>query len=253
MAQKYYWLKLQRDFFQQKQIKKLRKIAGGDTYTIICLEMYLLSLEHEGVIVFEGVEETLEDELALALDETVDDVKMTLLFLQSQSLIETLSDTEYLLPAVVMNVGSETQSAERMRRLREKPQVSQCDALPSHCDSDVQKCDTEKERELEKKEIIGADEPPTSTPKPKQVKFSPPSVEDVKAYCMERGNKINPEHFIDFYASKGWLVGKTKMKDWRASLRTWERNNSSAQQPSAPKPRSGKIEIIDGEEVLVYD
>ena len=53
--------------------------------------------------------------------------------------------------------------------------------------------------------------------------FSPPSLEDVRSYCKERCNHVDPESFIDFYKSKGWMIGKNKMKDWKASVRTWER------------------------------
>lgn len=56
--------------------------------------------------------------------------------------------------------------------------------------------------------------------------FRPPSVEDVAAYCAERGNGVDAYRFVDFYSSKGWMVGKNKMKDWRAAVRTWERRNS---------------------------
>ena len=55
--------------------------------------------------------------------------------------------------------------------------------------------------------------------------FVPPTVEEVKAYCTERNNNINPEHFVDYYESKGWMVGRTKMKDWKAAVRNWERNS----------------------------
>lgn len=57
-------------------------------------------------------------------------------------------------------------------------------------------------------------------------KFIPPTVEEVQAYCNERKNGIDASEFIDFYVSKGWMIGKNKMKDWKASVRTWERNNS---------------------------
>ena len=57
--------------------------------------------------------------------------------------------------------------------------------------------------------------------------FSPPDIQDVKAYCMERDNNVDPERFIDFYEAKGWMVGKNKMKDWRAAVRNWERNEAS--------------------------
>jgi len=56
----------------------------------------------------------------------------------------------------------------------------------------------------------------------KKKRFAPPSLDEVKAYCLERKNSIDPAVFIDFYAAKGWMVGKSKMKDWRAAVRTWE-------------------------------
>ena len=58
----------------------------------------------------------------------------------------------------------------------------------------------------------------------KAKRFSPPSLEEVKAYCLERGNGIDAQHFIDYYTANGWKVGKNPMKDWKATVRTWERN-----------------------------
>ncbi len=58
--------------------------------------------------------------------------------------------------------------------------------------------------------------------KKKEVAFAPPSLEEVKKYTEERKNSVNPQNFIDFYSSKGWMIGKNKMKDWRAAVRTWE-------------------------------
>lgn len=66
---------------------------------------------------------------------------------------------------------------------------------------------------------------PIPEPIPKKTqgkKFVPPDFDAVAAYCRERGNSIDPESFIDFYASKGWMIGKNKMKDWKAAVRTWE-------------------------------
>ena len=55
-------------------------------------------------------------------------------------------------------------------------------------------------------------------------KTIPPSLEEVSEYCIERKNGIDPERFIDYYSSRGWMLGKAKMKDWRAAVRTWEKN-----------------------------
>ncbi|MBS5907842.1 MAG: hypothetical protein KIC84_11515 [Dysgonomonas mossii] len=58
--------------------------------------------------------------------------------------------------------------------------------------------------------------------KEKTKRFSPPQIEEIKAYCNERKNNISAEHFFNFYTSKDWMIGKNKMKDWRAAVRTWE-------------------------------
>ena len=58
-------------------------------------------------------------------------------------------------------------------------------------------------------------------------KFISPSIEEVKKYCIERNNNIDAEHFVNYYDSIGWMVGKNKMKDWKAAVRTWERNDKS--------------------------
>lgn len=58
--------------------------------------------------------------------------------------------------------------------------------------------------------------------------FSPPSFQDVNDYCTERHNGVDPQAFIDFYTSKGWMVGKTKMRDWKAAVRTWERRDADS-------------------------
>lgn len=56
-------------------------------------------------------------------------------------------------------------------------------------------------------------------------RFTPPTLEEVEAYCLERNNGIDAQTFIDFYSAKGWMIGKNKMKDWKASVRTWERKD----------------------------
>lgn len=71
----------------------------------------------------------------------------------------------------------------------------------------------------------------TDTVKAKSTRFTPPTLEEVKEYCLERKNNVDAERFIDFYASKGWMVGKNKMKDWKACVRTWEQRNKTEAKP----------------------
>ena len=68
-------------------------------------------------------------------------------------------------------------------------------------------------------------------------RFIPPTVEEVEAYCRERNNDIDAQHFVDYYASNGWRVGKNPMKDWKATVRNWERNDSVK-----PKPNAAEVE-----------
>lgn len=75
------------------------------------------------------------------------------------------------------------------------------------------------EKEMEN-DNIGADKPLTRS------KFSPPSVDEVNAYCAEKGLSIDTQRFVDYYESNGWMVGRNKMKDWRAAVRNWGRNGS---------------------------
>ena len=65
-------------------------------------------------------------------------------------------------------------------------------------------------------------------------RFVPPTVDEVRDYCEERGNGINANDFVDFYQSKGWMVGKNKMKDWKAAVRTWERSRTKEEDTTVP-------------------
>lgn len=153
MAKKYVWLKLKEDFFKQKAIKKLRKTtSAGAVYTLIYLEMQLLSLKNEGKLYFEGVEENFIDEIALELDESPTDVQMTVMFLQKHGLLEfgELND-EYVLPEVIDSIGSETDAAIRKRKERERKAVAlKLGVTMSQSSHDqVTICHTEIDREID--------------------------------------------------------------------------------------------------------
>lgn len=83
-----------------------------------------------------------------------------------------------------------------------------------------------KEQDKDKEQMLYEASP--SEKKARSV-FIPPTVEDVAFYCQQRQNGIDPQSFVDFYSSKGWMVGKTKMTDWKASVRTWEQRRKQEQ------------------------
>lgn len=80
-------------------------------------------------------------------------------------------------------------------------------------------------------------------------RFQKPSLEDVRAYCISRSNKVDPEQFYNFYESKGWMVGKSPMKDWRASVRTWEKREKEV----APRKRETRKESVFEHNLRVMD
>ena len=86
-SKRYYWLKLKEDFFNDVRMKRLRKISGEETYTIIYLKLLLLSLKNDGTLYFQHVDETFTKELALVLDETEDDIGIALNYLLKVNLI----------------------------------------------------------------------------------------------------------------------------------------------------------------------
>jgi hypothetical protein len=101
-------------------------------------------------------------------------------------------------------------------------------------------------RKLLKEKIEELDNASVTKPKTKRVavNFIPPSVEEIRTYCLLRNNNVDPEMFFDFYQSKGWLVGKVKMRDWKAAIRTWEKssnnNNSNQNKDGRQQPLLGR-------------
>lgn len=150
---RYFWLKLHKDFFQRKEIKRLRKIAGGDTYTIIYLKMLLRSIMSEGKLYFDGLEEDFAAEVALDLDESEENVQITITYLLNSGLLEMRSDDEYYLPDTKNSTGCETAVAARVRRHREKQKALQCNTdvteVKHLCNGEI-----EKEKELDKEKDI---------------------------------------------------------------------------------------------------
>ncbi|MFR0951147.1 MAG: phage replisome organizer N-terminal domain-containing protein [Ruminococcus callidus] len=151
-SKRFYWLKLQEHFFQDKAVKKLRRMPNGDTCVMIYLKMLLLSLSSSGELYFDGLEPDFHTELALTLDEDEELVRDTLEFLMRVHRLEQKSETVYYLPEVGAVTGSESASAERMRkhgrnrrcqaarnrfRHRQKlvtPKLHICDTPAAHCD-----------------------------------------------------------------------------------------------------------------------
>lgn len=109
------------------------------------------------------------------------------------------------------NIDNQRDSYEKRCEINRQNITNRYESLRTVTNAYESKQDKDKEKDKEKNK--------------KTIKrFTPPTVEEVRSYCTERGNNVDPQTFVDFYEAKGWMVGSNHMKDWRACVRTWEKN-----------------------------
>lgn len=117
---RYWWLQMEHDFFEQKEMKALKRMSAGYVYTTIYLKILLKSLKNNGSLYFESIEDDFISEIAFDIDEAVDDVGVVFDFLKRKGLLIEVSEDEISLPGAVQRIGSKTQSAVRKARQRER-------------------------------------------------------------------------------------------------------------------------------------
>lgn len=114
--------------------------------------------------------------------------------------------------------GGKQSASKRQAQSKHTASTSQAEAKQEASTSQRNKEQGTRNNELKNKE-------------PVVVAFRPPTLDEVKEYCNERNSGISAEHFYDYYSSNGWQVGRTKMKDWKAAVRTWERTEFKRSEP----------------------
>ena len=209
---KFYWLKLKRDFFKRHDIRIIESMPNGKDYILFYLKLLCESVDHEGNLRFSDEIPYNEDMLATITYTNPDIVKTAIDVFIQLGMMEVLDDGTYYMNEVNKMIGScaDNDNANRQRRFRERQKVALLE-----CYDSVTKRNESKSIEKEKEKDINTS------------RFAPPSVDDVRAYCQERGNNIDPQYFVDYYEANGWTRGKSsaKIKDWKACVRTWEKNN----------------------------
>ena len=349
-----YWMKLKRDFFKRHDIQIIESMPNGKDYVLFYLKLLCESIDHEGKLRFSDTIPYNEDMLATITNTNIDMVRSAMKVLVSLGLIEIFDDQTIYMSEVEKMIGSETESAERMRRQREitskatatlpSPPLSTaqrqrrfraktacksvqhvpfiedymnmkryggnyyivmkrdkfkcclCGGIEKLCVHHIDGYSEDKpennaenkmlvlcrachsqvhagraipadvlesidyfldsnesnvtcgvtsdtEKEIDKDTEINREKEIESRSRAQRApRFSPPTLEEVKAYCAERGNKVNAERFIDYYTANGWRVGRNPMKDWKAAVRTWEKGEDRT-------PQKGKSMIGEMEEL----
>ena len=260
-GKKYYWLKLQRDFFKRHDIRIIENMPNGKDYLLFYLKLLCESIDHEGNLRFSDQIPYNEDMLSTITNTNVDVVRSAIKVFTSLNMMEVMDDGTFYMREVekMIGISSQDEHTKESTRLRVKAfRERQKQALIEQERYSNVTCNGEKELDIEKEievdieidkdiNINNIKRKDLSKDKSKREIFKPPTVDEVKEYCLERGNNIDPETFIDFYESKGWMVGKNKMKDWKAAVRTWEKNrtNNPAKSSDYMDAIKNRVNVVD--------
>lgn len=349
---KFFWLKLKEDFFENDDIKMLESMPNGMAYSNFYLKLLCKSIKSNGVLRYKNILPYTPEMLSAATCVNIDIVKSALEKFIALKMVEILDDGALYLMDIENMMGSETDSAERVRRYRDnikceksleieeiqkqpltdaerqrkhrakkncetkqhvplvedfqnnkryggnyylvmqrdkykcaecgnienlcvhhidgydenKPQnnnvnkmivlcrschskihnntdidedilnsidyyndsvTNLCNANVTTCNANVQKCNTEIELYIEKEKEKELELKKSNERKTKTSVFAIPTIDEIKEYCKEIKSNIDADNFFDYYTSNGWMVGKQKMKDWKATVRRWSKNNFS--------------------------
>lgn len=213
---KFYWLQLKEDFFEDDAINWLEEQQpNGRDYAYFYLKLCLKSLKTNGILIRKVGNVLIpydNKKLAELTRMDFDTVTVAMELLKQIGLVEILEGGEIYINQLESLIGSQSVGAFKKQQQR-MLKNSEGGQMSSICPPEIE-IELEKEIDINKKEN-----------NIKEKSFKKPTLEEVKEYCEERNNNVDAEAFIDFYESKGWKVGKNTMKDWKASIRTWEKNN----------------------------
>lgn len=248
---RFYWIKLKSSMLTSKTIDFLMSQKDGANYVVLYQMLCLLTINSNGELVdYIG-------ECVIPFDENkiqretkyfnIDTIRVALELYKRLGLIYIQENGMLKIANFEELIGSESKSAEKVRKWREeKAKMLHCnqnvtEMLPDcnqECNQNVRQEYRDKSIEYRDKSIDSSSNinitPPeqlnSGEKEDSQKRFSKPTIEEVRAYCLERKNNVDPEQFVDFYSAKGWKVGNSPMKDWKACVRTWEKRNPN------PKP-----------------
>jgi len=220
---------LDTDIFNDNKIRILRANYGADGFTFYIYLVCQIYKEHY----FLKADDDLIDLFASDLNMSVEKISLMLNFLLRRSLFD---NKLFKSDKVLTSAGIQKRYCEMVKKkgeyraiiVRRKFWLLSKEETPGFIKfAHFKNFKKENDGFGEENDGFGEENPCKlkEIKKEENIIFKPPSVDEVKEYCDERKNGINPEKFVNYYQSKNWMVGKNKMKDWKAAVRTWEQNN----------------------------
>lgn len=229
---KYYYLRLKDNFFDSDELKILESMKDGYLYSNILLKLYLRSLKNDGKLVVNDRIPYNAEMLASVTGHQIGTVKQALSIFKDLGLIDVLENGAIYMLDIQNFIGKGSSEADRKREYRQRIETDRTN-VQTNLRQISEKSPPEIEIELEKEIKIEKEIDSSASTTTKRKRFEKPTLSEIKAYCIERGNKVDAQHFFDYYESNGWRVGKNSMKNWQAAVRTWER--SEYRKPNSKK------------------
>ncbi len=241
------WIKIVTDVFDDEKLILIESMPEADSIIVIWFKLLCLAgkQNRDGLLMLNDKIAYTDEMLATVFRRPINTVRLALQTFERFAMIEIIDGT------ICIANWEKHQNASKLAELREYNRIAQQKSrarrklLPPVNDSqenvnDSQDTDIEEDKEKDKEN--------NSVPqaRTRTTRFTPPTLEEVKAYCAERKNSVDAQRFVDYYTSNGWLVGKNKMKDWRAAVRTWERNNTSSSKSSGIAVKQNASDDLDG-------
>ena len=246
------WIKIVTDIFDDEKILLIESMPDRDSIIVIWFKLLCLAgkTNNGGVLLLNDCIPYTDEMLSTIFRRPVNTIRFALQTFEKFGMIVIVNDT-ITIPNWGKHQNLESIEKKRdymrdyMKSYREKQNQIACKTnSKTNCKANVNRLDKDIDKEIEeekekKKEDV-SDKPKRSA------RFIPPTFEEVNAYCIERQNGIDAQAFIDFYESKGWMIGKDRMKSWKAAVRTWE-NRRKAEHP---KKEVNPYDGIDAEYVV---
>jgi len=225
---KYYWLKLERNFFKRHDIRIIEDMPNGKEYVLFFMKLLVESIDHEGELRFNSLIPYNDQMLATITNTNIDIVRSAISMFQSLRLLEIWDDKTIYISDTTKMLG-EGKSTDRVRRYRHNKQLEIANETQGNVTETLHETEIEKEKELD----IEIEKDNTVA---KTTRFVKPTSTDIESYAKENNLKIDANYFIDYYEANGWKVGRNAMKDWKATVRRWCKNQFTSGKTRRTEP-----------------
>lgn len=240
------WIKIVTDIFDDEKMLLIESVPEADSIIVIWFKLLCLAgkQNNSGVFMLNNKIAYTDEMLATIFRRPLNTVRLALKTFEDFGMIEIVENV------ITIPNWEKHQSLDKIEAAKEKNRqkvaayrqkqkllaAKDCNGYSNVTVTECNPVDIDKDKEEDKEKDKDKSISRAAS------RFTPPSIGEVEAYCSERGNSVNAERFIDYYTSNGWKVGKNPMKDWRAAVRTWEKNDKKGGETNGKTEQSGKGE-----------